>query len=460
MATDIQLTPTANMPPVTTVTDGTTSSTERSGIVPSPAAVEAAANEAGAQDAVTLAENSVGVTAAAELAAKATAKDELAAHAEAQAKERQTLIDARKPFLDEAKSKADAAEDAVSNHQFYDYWSTKSTGDRIVSRLAKGLVAFANAGLHIQGNEIADKIQQEVAQDFAKQKAQLYTKEKIAEWRRTGVKDMYGQLQEELAALGVKQAKAHEAVAAKAEAMVLRAGAPLEIAKQNVVSAKSNVTAAGLRKESEQRYEQKAARSAGQNAGVSTTSAKPGAGGGVEADKNAANFDVLKEHGGRIAKAMPGLSSDDVAAVNRVMNSEDFLDGKPLLTTVGTALGVDPETGVSPAAKAYLMDVRAASEGLGRVQSGAAIGSVENKRFVRALMPQISDTPNDRKMRADNVVKDIELRGAHMARPARNAAGGEPAPLPAGLPAGAKLVGKTKSGKDAYRLPNGKLVTQ
>ena len=56
------------------------------------------------------------------------------------------------------------------------------------------------------------------------------------------------------------------------------------------------------------------------------------------------------------------------------MNSEDFMDEKGGLKTALGVLGIDPETGISSKAKAYLMDVRSAAEGLVRVQSGAAIG--------------------------------------------------------------------------------------
>lgn len=157
------------------------------------------------------------------------------------------------------------------------------------------------------------------------------------------------------------------------------------------------------------------------------TSAAKAGGGGVEADKNAANFAVLREHGKNIASKLPQLSKEDIAQVARVMNSEDFSDEHGSWKTAAGMVGLDPETGISPAAKAYLIDVRSAAEGLGRVQSGAAIGSVENKRFVRSLMPQQSDSPETLKTRADNILKDIDARGAYMYRPPRTQmVGGNP----------------------------------
>jgi hypothetical protein len=164
-------------------------------------------------------------------------------------------------------------------------------------------------------------------------------------------------------------------------------------------------------------------------------------GGGVEADKNAANFAVLKNHGTRIAEQLPGLQPDDIKDIVRVMNSEDFMDEKGGLKTALGQLGIDPETGISPKAKAYLMDVRSAAEGLGRVQSGAAIGSTENKRFVRSLMPQVSDTYESRLDRSKNIIEDINARGQYMARPPRNT---NAVPMPAAAPPPAAAQQPTK----------------
>jgi hypothetical protein len=64
---------------------------------------------------------------------------------------------------------------------------------------------------------------------------------------------------------------------------------------------------------------------------------------------------------------------------------------------------------------------------LGRVQSGAAIGSIENKRFVGSLMPMASDRPEDLKGRAGRIVEDINSRGAYLERKPRTPQGGDTA---------------------------------
>lgn len=430
MATDITINPAAGMPPVETQSTGTNASTSTSGIVQSPAAALAEKQAQGELENVANTEAEVAPALEKSLAAKSTAQNLIAANAETGINEVNDLVKARQPILDQAQREADQAEQAFANHKFHDYFSDKTTGDKIVARLAIGLNAFGNGILGVQGNEVADRLQHAIDLDFKKQEKELYSKEKMAEWKRQGVKDLYGRLNDEIATLKMKQALAHEAVAAKAEAMMTQAGIPLEVAKQNVISAQRRADAFKYRAENKQRLEQKVDRQVGQTTSNQLTTAKQ-SGQGVEADKNAANFEVLKNHGQRIAEQMPKLSKDDIQALNRVMNSEDFLDGKPLFTTAGSIVGLDPETNISDTAKAYLMDVRAAAEGLGRVQSGAAIGSVENKRFVRSFMPQISDSPKALQQRADNIIADINTRGKFLDRPARNQMqGATSAPLP------------------------------
>lgn len=164
-------------------------------------------------------------------------------------------------------------------------------------------------------------------------------------------------------------------------------------------------------------------------AGNETTNRSPTAGaggGGVEADKNAANFAVLKNHGERLAAEMPSLSPEDIKAINRVMTTDDWISGKGTVSAIAAAAGIDPETGVSSRAKAYLDSAHRAAEGLGRVQSGAAIGTEEGKRFMQSLTPKISDTPKDLEMRAKNIREDINARGEFMARAPRNPGGVPP----------------------------------
>lgn len=441
MAVDINLTPTADMPPVTTDTTGTTATTGTSttqgssGITPSPEAQAAAGAEVAAQQGIATAQQAVEAAQAPAAEAKAKGADEEAALL---VKDSAAADLVRRAYLDRINAASQAADSDAKkfeNYQFHDYWSSLPMGKRIGAKIQMAIGGFASAFLG--GPNVAlEQLNRLADRDFEQQKLQLASREKIAAARRAGVTDLYGAMQRDLAALEMKQALAHKAIAAKAQAEAIRQGIPLEQATQHVLVAGSLATAAEKELAAKQRYEshfqQEQARKAetARKAEEQITSAKKGQGGGVEADKNAANFDVLKNHGTWIAQEMPKLSAEDIKAVNAVMGTEDFLQGdgtvKALIAAGAAKAGFDPETGISSTAKEYLDRVRRAAEGLGRVQSGAAIGSVENKRFVKSLMPQTSDSPEDLTKRADRIMQDINSRGAYLARPPRAGGGADP----------------------------------
>lgn len=452
MGTDIQLTPTAGMPPITTVTgsSGTFSGNEQ--IVQSPAAAAAltAAQQAGQN--VSNAENAVVPAIGQTIEGKAAGTDLLQQQQLADNAERSQLIASKQPAISAAEKQAKEAESRFENHQFYDYLSQRSSGDKIMSKIALALNAGANAYLGIAGNELADDLKHKVDMDFDKQKIQLHSKENIAKWKKEGVKDLYDKLQLELGALDVKQAKAYEAVKLKSESLALRAGIPEAQAKQNVVTAKMDEATAAKKLEAAQRYEKHASSKRDVSNSTSTTAAKAG-GGGVEADKNAANFDVLKEHGDWMARAMPGLSESDVAAINRVVGAETFRENWPGVSAALTQVGIDPEKGASSQAKEYINRLHSYEEGLGRLQSGGAIGAKEGMRFQDSARPRVTDTKEERVNRAKILTTDIGLRGAHVARPGRTTV--EPAANP---PAGKLLTVKSGpyAGKTVRDLGGGK----
>jgi hypothetical protein len=443
VAVDINLTPTAQMPPVTTETQGTGTTTGTtkgegtSGILPSLAADQAAKADVAQTQATAAAQSAVGDALATEANAKAAAADAEAVQQAAAAEESSRVRDAYLARIAKADAAAAAQEQKIKDFQFHDYWGSMSTGHKIGAKIQMAFGAFA-AGMLGGPNMALQKIQRDIDRDFEMQKMQLASREKIASMQRAGVQDLYGAMQHDLAALEVKHAAAYKAVAAKAQAEATRAGVPLAQAQNNVVTQgllqKATEKDLAAKQRYEQQFHQDEQKTAQQqrHAETQVTSAKTGAGGGVEADKNAANFAVLKEHGTWIANEMPKLSAEDIKAVNQVMASEDFLQGdgtvKTAINAAAAKLGLDPETGISSTAKEYLDRVRRAAEGLGRVQSGAAIGTVENKRFVASLMPKVSDTPEDLTKRAQRIADDIKSRGAFMERAPRNAAGAAAAP--------------------------------
>jgi hypothetical protein len=421
MATDINITPTGDMPPVTTTTSGSTTGTTSSGITPSAEALQANTLEQEALKAQAGFTEAQGEQIPVVKGQEAAGLDEQAAARSAAALEAEQV---RQNYLDRIKYatvQSDRARQRYESFQFHNYWDSLSTAQHIQSRIASFMGGFVQ-GVNGGPNVALQALQSAADRDFEAQKAQLSKSEKSADWAAKGVTDLYGQMQHDMAALEVKHSLALKAVADKAQAALIRAGIP-------AAQAANDATVQGLMAGSyakdlaaKQRYENHFDRQQTSKAESQTTSAKAGAG-GVEADKNAANFAVLKNHGEWIAKTMPTLSQEDIKAVRAVMGTEDFLQGdggvRAGLAAAAAKLGFDPETGVSPKAKEYLDRVRRAAEGLGRVQSGAAIGSIENKRFVGSLMPMASDRPEDLKGRAGRIVEDINSRGAYLERKPR-----------------------------------------
>lgn len=231
MATDIQLTPTAGMPPVETTTQGTSSSTGTSGITPSPAAQQAAQAETQQLQNVAGAQQAVAPAIAQQVEGKAQQLEAEAGAEQQGAAEAQQIRDAYAQRIKASETAAADAQKQYENFQFHNYWDNKSTGQYITAKLA---AAFGGFGAALTGgqNEALANINRAIDRDFEKQKMQLASRENVAKWRREGVQDLYGQMQKELAGLEVKQGMAHKAVALKAQADAERAGVPLEQAKK------------------------------------------------------------------------------------------------------------------------------------------------------------------------------------------------------------------------------------
>jgi hypothetical protein len=143
-------------------------------------------------------------------------------------------------------------------------------------------------------------------------------------------------------------------------------------------------------------------------------------GGGVEADKNAANFELLKEHSEWLASQMADLTPADIEGIARARSQSTLLTGNKTAGAVAGTLGLDTEAGLSPKAKAYLDRVSRAEDAIGRLKSGGAINAEEGQRFGAMLTPRPSDKSPDIKMRQENMRKDVEILGKFMDRAPRN----------------------------------------
>jgi hypothetical protein len=275
MDTNLNITPTADMPPVTTTTSGSTTGTTASGITPSDEARLASSLE---QEAL---KSQAGFTAAQGEQIpiveeqKAAGTDAQATALEAQALEAQRVRDNYLQRISYAQTQSDRARQRYESFQFHNYWDSLTTGQQVQSRIAAFMGGFVQ-GVNGGQNVALQSLMSAADRDFEQQKAQLGKSERSAEWASKGVTDLYGQMQHDLAALEVKHGLALKAVAAKAQSALIRAGIP-------AAEAANDATVQGLMAGSyakdlaaKQRYEQHYDRQQTQKAESQTTAAKGG----------------------------------------------------------------------------------------------------------------------------------------------------------------------------------------
>lgn len=275
MATEVNITPTADMPPVATSTQGTSSSQSQSGIEQSPEAAQADRLESESLKAQAGFQAAQGEAQAAASETQAQGHDQQAALLLKQAAEAQKVRENYLQRIEYAQTQAARARVQFEDFQFHSYWSSLATGQRIQSRIAAGLGGFAS-GVNGGPNYVLQKLTDDANRDFEMQKQQLSKKERSADWAMKGVTDLYGQMQHDLAALEIKHGLALKAVAEKAQAALTRAGIP-------VAQAASDATVHGLlagayakERSAAERYEAHYDRQQQQHAQEQVTTAKGG----------------------------------------------------------------------------------------------------------------------------------------------------------------------------------------
>lgn len=144
---------------------------------------------------------------------------------------RQESADAAADFADmqdrvaRARQQQADAEDTLKNHKFEDYWGKQSTGHKLLEGLGRAITGFS-------GNVDAVKALNEqnqalIKQDFDQQRAEYAQKLDQARMKGEDVNQLYSQWEREMALSKTKEAKAHEALAAKMLAAGTRAGIPV-----------------------------------------------------------------------------------------------------------------------------------------------------------------------------------------------------------------------------------------
>jgi hypothetical protein len=360
MATDINITPSADMPPVTTSTSGATATAGTSGTAPSEEARAALALEQEAIKSKAAAQNAAGEQIPLVEGAKAAAQDAAGATLTTQADEAAKVRENYLQRIEYASTQAARARTQYENYQFHNYWDNKSTGDAIQSVVAGAFGGFSS-GINGGPNYALVQLQDRINRDFDRQKLQLQRIERTAEWKDKGVTDLYGQMQHDLAALEVKHGLALRAVAAKAQAQLIRTGIPAQQAANDVTVQGFMADAAAKDLAAKQRYEQHYDRQTQKNSSEQVTSAKGGKPehGDVkevaDADSALANIDKMvaqikenpaawqeyrdnAEHWQRMEKAKDSSVVNPVRVAGQVAGAANIAPEQGLKTDAGRTL--------------------------------------------------------------------------------------------------------------------------
>jgi len=272
MAEMINITPSADMPPVSTTTTGTTSSATTSGITPSEPATTAAGLEQEALKAQAGATEQAGEQIPVVEGQKAAGAEEQSQLLTQQAAEAERVRENYLQRIEYAQTQAARARQQFDAFQFHNYWGSLSTGQQIQTQIAAGLGGFSQ-GINGGANPVLTALTDAANRDFEAQKAQLAKREKSADWAEKGVIDLYGQMQHDLAALEVKHGLALKAVADKAQAALIRAGIPAAQAANDATVQGLMAGAYAKDLAAKQRYEQHFDRQQTQKAEQQTTTA-------------------------------------------------------------------------------------------------------------------------------------------------------------------------------------------
>ncbi len=273
MADLINITPSADMPPVSTSTTGTTSSSTASGITPSAPAVQANDLEQEALKAQAGATEQAGEQIPVVEGQRAAGAEEQSQLLTQQADEAEKVRENYLQRIEYAQKQAERARAEFDGFQFHSYWGSLSTGQKIQARIAGGLAGFSQ-GVNGGSNVVLTALTDAANRDFEAQKAQLSKREKSADWAEKGVTDLYGQMQHDLAALEIKHGLALKAVADKAQAALIRAGIPAAQATNDATVQGLMAGAYAKDLAAKQRYEQHYDRQQTQKAEEQTTAAK------------------------------------------------------------------------------------------------------------------------------------------------------------------------------------------
>lgn len=163
------------------------------------------------------------------LVAEQKAADQQAATQLEKQQRMDALFQEHKARLADLTAKDDAALAAAQGAKFHDYWSDKTTGDRVLAALS---VFLGGLGTAYGGENTAMKmLQSNIQRDFDKQKEEIQKKHDFHAVTSKNKAAEQGQLEAELHNVDLQQVAATDAAATQLIAMKAKQGVPLDQAK-------------------------------------------------------------------------------------------------------------------------------------------------------------------------------------------------------------------------------------
>ena len=365
-------------------------------------------------------------------AQKGTAKEEADLHmAEAEAKrdaaeesvvrtkihelEVQQIMDQGDKQIAEARARHDAAYDAVAHFKFQDYWSDKSTGQKVLAGISLTL-GVLGGGLSGTGrNAGAEVIEKAIATDYQKQRDRLKYLGDQEAMARTGIGDAQQAQVAMLKHVDLMEAAATDSAKAKLMSGLARLGMTAEqIAgdqRVQALEAKSIEMRDKLFGEEQHHIETQTLESIAQVAQKRGKGTGTGKGGGkgprspwisevtgkpatdVERHKDAFAERVVDQL--KTMEAMPPLSQSDAKTIRDYLAQRIILDKSPGIDYLTKAAGMQNtlEGKLSPEGRASFQAINEWSRAILRGESGGAITNQETLDTFKAYTPTVGDSP-------------------------------------------------------------------
>ncbi len=342
--------------------------------------------------------------------------------------------------VENARQQQRDAEDALKDHKFENYWSKQSTGHKILQAL--GTIATCFSGNQTAMNALNEQTNNLIKQDFDQQRAEYAQKLDQARMKGEDVNSLYSQWERELAASKTKEAKAHEAIAAKALEVGTRAGIPLDQLTNSVLVQNLLANANQKRLESQLHFDRTNRFERSQN--TSTTSQKGAKGPSAQQLQADAELADLIPDAQALAKTP--LTPDEMKVLLRRLNPpKDTGVGSKIVNKVGELM--EPSLDADS-----LKRVETAQRLVGRLNPLVGEKRTQDSDIAVA-MSRLPTTDDKDTTKADRLLQTIRAQAYRTSNPGAFARAATPAalaptsaaPAPAAPVANPQLIARAKA---------------